>query len=54
MDSNISKALWLGVSILLFIAVVTIGLSVFGSMKDASAVLTTHINSIAQYGGRRS
>lgn len=48
MDSNISKALWLGVSILLFIAVVTIGLSVFGSMKDASAAANDSINSIAQ------
>jgi len=48
MDSNISKALWLGVSILLFIAVVTIGLSVFGSMKDASAAANSSINSIAQ------
>ena len=48
MDSNISKALWLGVSILLFIAVVTIGLSVFGSMKNASAAANSNINSIAQ------
>lgn len=48
MDGNISKALWLGVSILLFIAVVTIGLSVFGSMKDASAAANDSINSIAQ------
>ena len=47
-DSNISKALWLGVSILLFIAVVTIGLSVSGSMKDASAAANDSINSIAQ------
>ena len=48
MDGNISKALWLGVSILLFIAVVTIGLSVFGTMRDVSAAASGNINSIAQ------
>ncbi|HOQ76452.1 MAG TPA: hypothetical protein PK369_07800 [Thermoclostridium sp.] len=48
MDGNISKALWLGVSILLFVAVVTIGLSIFGTMKDTSAAANENINSIAQ------
>jgi len=48
MDSNISKALWLGVSILLFVAVVTIGLTVFGTMKDASTAANKNISSIAQ------
>lgn len=48
MDSNISKALWLGVSILLFIAVVTIGLMVFSTMKDASSAANDNINAMAQ------
>ncbi len=48
MDGNLSKALWLGVSILLFIAVVTIGLSIFGSMKDVSAQANDRIGSISQ------
>lgn len=33
MDDNIQKALWLGVGILLFIAVVAIGLSIFAKGK---------------------
>ncbi len=48
MDGNLSKALWLGVSILLFIAVVTIGLSIFGGMKDASTLANDRIGSISQ------
>lgn len=48
MDGNISKALWLGVSILLFIAVVTIGLTVFGNMKNATGAANDKINSITQ------
>lgn len=48
MDGNISKALWLGVSILLFIAVVTIGLTVFGNMKNATSAANDKINSITQ------
>jgi len=48
MDGNITKALWLGVSILLFIAVVTVGLSVFGTMREASAAANQNINSITQ------
>lgn len=48
MDGNLSKALWIGVSILLFIAVVTIGLSIFGGMKDASALANDRIGSITQ------
>ncbi len=48
MEGNLSKALWLGVSILLFIAVVTIGLSIFGGMKDVSSVANDKVGSIAQ------
>lgn len=48
MDGNLSKALWLGVSILLFIAVVTIGLSIFGGMKDVSSLANDRIGSISQ------
>lgn len=48
MDGNLSKALWIGVSILLFIAVVTIGLSIFGGMKDVAAAGNERIGSVAQ------
>jgi hypothetical protein len=47
MDGNISKALWLGVSILLFVAVVTIGLTVFNNMKDGSEQASKKISSIS-------
>ena len=56
MDGNIQKALWLGVSILLFIAVVMIGMSVFSSGQEmaaeGAAALddTTRTLSNAQYG----
>jgi len=48
MEGNLSKALWLGVSILLFIAVVTIGLSIFGGMKEVSNLANDRIGSISQ------
>jgi hypothetical protein len=48
MDGNISKALWLGVSILLFIAVVTIGITVFSSMKDVSNAANEKIGARVQ------
>lgn len=48
MEGNLSKALWLGVSILLFIAIVTIGISIFGSMKEVSNVANDKVGSIAQ------
>lgn len=48
MDGNLSKALWIGVSVLLFIAVVTIGLSIFGGMKEASNVANDRIGSMTQ------
>ncbi|MGI6085577.1 MAG: hypothetical protein ACOYIF_09050 [Acetivibrionales bacterium] len=48
MEGNLSKALWLGVSILLFIAVVTLGLSIFGGMKEVSTVATTRIGDLSQ------
>ncbi len=56
MDGNIQKALWLGVSILLFIAVVMIGMSIFSSGQDmaveGAAALddTTRELSNAQFG----
>jgi len=48
MEGNLSKALWLGVSILLFIAIVTIGLSIFGGMKEVSNLASNKVGSIAQ------
>lgn len=48
MEGNLSKALWLGVTILLFIAVVTVGLSLFGGMKDVSSMANTQVGAIAQ------
>jgi len=48
MEGNLSKALWLGVSILLFIAVVTVGLSIFGGMKEVSNLANDRIGSISQ------
>jgi len=47
MDGNISKALWLGVSILLFVAVVTIGITVFNGMKDVGDTANDRIGSIS-------
>ena len=47
MDGNITKALWLGVSILLFVAVVTIGITVFNGMKDVGDSANDRIGSIA-------
>ncbi len=48
MDGNLSKALWIGVSILLFIAVVTVGIGIFSQMRDASNTATDRIGSIAR------
>ncbi len=47
MDGNISKALWLGVSILLFVAVVTIGITVFNGVKDVGSTANSRIGSIS-------
>ncbi len=47
MDGNITKALWLGVSILLFVAVVSIGITVFSGMKDIGDTANDRIGSIA-------
>lgn len=48
MDGNLSKALWIGVSILLFIAVVTIGVSIFSQMKEVSDAATNRIGSFTE------
>ena len=48
MEGNLSKALWLGVSILLFIAVVTVGLSIFGGMKEVSNLASDRVGAISQ------
>lgn len=48
MDGNLTKALWIGVSILLFIAVVTIGISIFSGMRDVSTLANDKIGSIYQ------
>lgn len=48
MEGNLSKALWLGVSILLFIAVVTLGLSIFGGMKNVSNLANDRVGAISQ------
>lgn len=56
MDGNIQKALWLGVSILMFVAVVMIGMSMFTSSQEMAAQGTESINktsrqlSNAEYG----
>ena len=47
MDGNISKALWLGVTILLFVAVVTIGITLFNGMKDIGDEADDRIGAIA-------
>lgn len=48
MEGNLSKALWLGVSILLFIAVVTVGLGIFGGMKEVSNLANDRVGAISQ------
>ncbi len=48
MEGNLSKALWLGVTILLFIAVVTVGISIFSGMKDVSSMANTQVGAITQ------
>lgn len=48
MEGNLSKALWLGVTILLFIAVVTVGLSIFGGMKEVSSTANNQVGAITQ------
>jgi len=48
MDGNLTKALWIGVSILLFIAVVTVGIGIFSGMRDISTLANERIGSIAQ------
>jgi len=56
MDGNIQKALWLGVSILMFVAVVMIGMSMFTSSQEMAAQGSESINktsrqlSNAEYG----
>ncbi len=47
MEGNISKALWLGVSILMFVAVVTIGVTLFNNMKNVGDTADNRIGSIA-------
>lgn len=47
MDGNMTKALWLGVTILLFVAVVTIGITLFNGMKDIGDESGARIGSIA-------
>jgi len=48
MDGNLSKALWIGVSILLFIAVVTIGVSIFSNMREVSDAAASRIGSVSK------
>lgn len=47
MDGNMTKALWLGVTILLFVAVVSIGITLFNGMKDIGDESGARIGSIA-------
>ncbi len=47
MDGNMTKALWLGVTVLLFVAVVTIGITLFNGMKDIGDESGNRIGSIA-------
>ncbi|NLM73512.1 MAG: hypothetical protein GX184_05730 [Clostridiaceae bacterium] len=48
MDGNLTKALWIGVSILLFIAVVTVGIGIFSQMRDASNTAAGRLESITK------
>ena len=48
MDGNIQKALWLGVSILLFLAVVAIGMSVFQSVRGGTSDALESVNATNQ------
>ncbi len=48
MDGNIQKALWLGVSILLFLAVVAIGMSVFQNVRGGTTDAMENVNATNQ------
>ena len=48
MDQNIQKALWLGISILFFAAVVGIGMMMFSSAKEVTSAGQEQINSTAK------
>lgn len=47
MDGNITKALWLGVTVLLFVAVATIGITLFNGMRDIGDESGVRIDAIA-------
>lgn len=46
MDSNISKALWIGVGILFFIGVVSLGLSLFNKGRDVTQKQTDSLTNL--------
>lgn len=46
MDGNISKALWIGVGILFFIGVVTLGLTLFNKGKDVAQKQTESLSQL--------
>ncbi len=48
MDSNISKALWIGVGILFFIGVVTLGLSLFNKGRDVAEKQTDSLTKLEE------
>lgn len=48
MDGNIQKALWIGVSILLFVAVVAIGMSAYGKASKMTDESMTNLDKQAQ------
>lgn len=48
MDGNIQRALWLGVSVLIFLAVVMVGMAMFQSGKELVENGTDELNATAQ------
>lgn len=48
MDNNISKALWIGVGILFFIGVVTLGLTLFNKGRDVAEKQTDSLSSLEE------
>ncbi len=46
MDNNISKALWIGIGVLFFIGVVSLGLNIYNKGKDVAIKQTESLNGL--------
>ncbi len=46
MDNNISKALWIGIGVLFFIGVVSLGLSIYNKGKDVAMKQSESLNGL--------